>query len=90
MFMFLSREVYETVATLVFLEVIKVPWIKVSSEVHNAMKQYLLDIEGMSLGDLVGNAFAFAIENLGDFEEFAEIGETEEEEEETKDEEEGD
>lgn len=54
------------------------PWIKVSSEVHNAMKQYLLDIEGMSLGDLVGNAFAFAIENLNDFEEFAEIGETEE------------
>jgi hypothetical protein len=58
---------------------VKMPWIKVSSEVHKAMKQYLLDIEGMSLGDLVGNAFAFAIENLNDFEEFAEIGETEEE-----------
>jgi hypothetical protein len=59
--------------------VVKVPWIKVSSEVHNAMKQYLLDIEGMSLGDLVENAFSFSIENLGDFEEFAEISETEEE-----------
>lgn len=55
------------------------PWIKVSSEVHKAMKQYLLDIEGMSLGDLVEDAFAFAIENLDDFEEFAEIRETEEE-----------
>ena len=57
------------------------------------MKQYLLDIEGMSLGDLVENAFSFSIENLGDFEEFAEIGETEEEdteeeEEKTEDEEE--
>jgi hypothetical protein len=65
---------------------VKMPWIKVSSEVHNAMKQYLLDIEGMSLGDLVEDAFSFAIENLNDFEEFAEIGEMEEadtEEEET-------
>jgi TATA-binding protein-associated factor Taf7 len=77
---------------LVFLEVIKVPWIKVSSDLHKGMKEYLVDIEGMSLGDLVEAAIAFAIENLDDFEEFAEIGETEEdteeEEEESEDEEE--
>ena len=92
MYIFVSREVYETVASLVYLEVVKMPWIKVSSEVHKAMKQYLLDIEDMSLGDLVEDAFSFAIEKLDDFEEFAEIGETEEEseeeEEETEDEEE--
>jgi hypothetical protein len=63
------------------------PWIKVSSDVHNAMKQYLLDIEGLSLGDLVDNAFSFAMENLDDFEKFAEIEETEEEEEEGEEEE---
>ena len=63
------------------------PWIKVSSEVHQAMKQYLLDIEDMSLGDLVENAFSFVIENLDDFEEFAEIGETEEDTEEDTEEE---
>ena len=55
------------------------------------MKEYLVDIEGMTLGDLVDNAVCFAMENLDDFEEFAEIGETEgaeSEEEETESEEE--
>ena len=65
----------------------RMPWIKVSSEVHQAMKQYLLDVEDMSLGDLVEEAFSFAIENLDDFEEFAEIGETEEDTEEDTEEE---
>jgi hypothetical protein len=56
------------------------PWIKVPSEVHKAMKEYLVDIEDMTLGDLVENAVCFAMKNLQEFEEFAEIGEAEEEE----------
>ena len=78
MYIFLSREVYETVAILVFLEMVKTPWIKILSELHKAMKEYLIDIEGYSLGDLVNDAVCFAMNNLGDFEEFAGISETEE------------
>ena len=53
-------------------------WIKVSSEVHNDIKQYLLDIEGMSQGDLVEAAFSYAMEHLEDFEKFLDLEETEE------------
>lgn len=71
------------------------PWVKISSEAHKAMKQYLVDIEGMSLGELAEDAYGFAMENLEDFEKFVGLEETEEdtenkeeEEEETENEEE--
>lgn len=54
------------------------PWIKILSELHKAMKEYLIDIEGYSLGNLVNDAVCFAMNNLDDFEEFAGISETEE------------
>lgn len=99
MYIVVSREVYETVAILVFLEVVRMPWIKVSSEAHKDMKQYLVDIEGIGLGELVEACYEYAMQNLKDFEAFLELEETdetkeesekdtEEEEEETKDEEE--
>lgn len=95
MYIVANREVYETVASLVFLEVVKVPWIKVSSEAHKDMKQYLVDIEGIGLGELVEACYEYAMQNLKDFEAFLELdeteeeseGDTEEEEEETKDQE---
>jgi TusA-related sulfurtransferase len=64
------------------------PWIKVSSDVHKAMKEYLLAIEEMNLGELVEATFDFAMANLPEFEEFAEI-EAEEVEEEQSEEETG-
>jgi hypothetical protein len=65
------------------------PWIKVSSETHKAMKEYLVDVEGLTLGELVEDAFCFAMENLPDFEEAIGLGEEEEgeSEEETEEEE---
>ncbi len=54
------------------------PWVKISSEAHKDMKQYLVDIEGMSLGELVENAFSFAMEKLEEFEKLLGLEETEE------------
>jgi len=54
------------------------PWVKISSEAHKDMKQYLVDIEGMSLGDLVEALLTYAMENLEDFEKFLDLEESEE------------
>jgi hypothetical protein len=83
MYIFLSREVYETVAILVFLEMVKMPWIKVSSEAHKDMKQYLVDIEGIGLGELVEACYEYAMQNLKNFEAFLELEGTDETEEES-------
>lgn len=72
------------------------PWVKIDSEAHKAMKEYLVDIEGINLGDLVEAAFEYAMQNIKDFEDFLELdaeegeeeGETEDGEEETAEEEE--
>jgi len=65
------------------------PWVKVSSDAHKDMKQYLVDVEGLSLGKLVESAFEFSMENLEEFEKFLGLEETdeasEEQEEEDKD-----
>jgi hypothetical protein len=63
------------------------PWIKVSSEVHKAMKEYLVDVEDLTLGELVEEAFFFAMENMDSFEEG--LLEEEDEEQETEEDEEG-
>jgi len=54
------------------------PWVKISSEAHKDMKQYLVDIEGLSLGELVEAAFEFAMQNLEDFDKLLGLEETEE------------
>lgn len=46
------------------------PWIKISSETHKDMKQYLVDVEGLSLGELTGAAFEYAMQHLEEFEKF--------------------
>lgn len=61
------------------------PWVKVSKDAHNDMKQYLVDIEGLSLGELVESAFDFCMQNLEEFEKFLQLEETEEEEKEEAD-----
>jgi hypothetical protein len=65
------------------------PWIKISSEAHKDMKQYLVDIEGLSLGNLVEACYEFAMQNLTDFEAFAleESGDKEETDKEEEEEE---
>jgi mannose/fructose-specific phosphotransferase system component IIA len=55
------------------------PWIKISSETHKDMKQYVLDIEGMNLGLLVEASFTYAMKNLKHFEEFLSLEEEDEE-----------
>lgn len=82
---FLLGETFVTnFAILVYLEVIKkVPWIKISEDIHNAMKQYLVDVNGITLGGLAEASVEYAMENLKDFEDFLELeenGESEEEE----------
>jgi hypothetical protein len=69
---------------LVFLEVVRMPWIKVSSEAHKDMKQYLVDIEGIGLGELVEACYEYAMQNLKDFEAFLELEGTDETEEESE------
>jgi hypothetical protein len=54
------------------------PWVKISSEAHKAMKQYLVDIDGLSLGELAEDAFNFAMEKVQEFENFVGLEETEE------------
>jgi len=63
------------------------PWVKVSSDAHKDMKQYLVDVEGLSLGELVEAALGFSMENLEEFEKFLGLEETDEvtEEQEEKD-----
>lgn len=57
------------------------PWVKISSEAHKDMKQYLVDIDGLSLGQLAEAAFEFCMENLEDFEKFLALEEPQETEE---------
>jgi hypothetical protein len=54
------------------------PWVKISEETHKDMKQYLVDIDGLSLGELVEAAFQYAMQNLEGFEELLDLEETEE------------
>jgi hypothetical protein len=54
------------------------PWVKISSEAHKGMKQYLVDVEGLSLGELVEAALGFSMENLEEFEKFLGLEETDE------------
>jgi len=61
------------------------PWVKVSKDAHNDMKQYLVDVEGLSLGELVEAAFEFCMQNLEDFEKFLQLEEIDEEEKEEAD-----
>jgi len=53
------------------------PWVKISSEAHKDMKQYLVDVDGLNLGELVESAFEFCMENLEEFEKFLELEEPE-------------
>jgi hypothetical protein len=55
------------------------PWVKISSDAHKDMKQFLVDVEGLSLGDLVEAAFEFCMESVEDFEKFLGLEETEDE-----------
>ena len=66
------------------------PFVKISGESHKAMKQYLVDIDGVNLGELVEAAFQYSMENLPEFEEFLGLDDAEqdEEKEETDEEEE--
>lgn len=64
------------------------PWVKISSETHKDMKQYLIDVEGLSLGELVESAFDFCMENLEGFEKFLELEESKEDKESESEEEE--
>ena len=48
-------------------------WIKISSEAHKDMKQYLVDVDGLNLGELVEASFEFCMENLEAFEKFLEL-----------------
>jgi hypothetical protein len=57
------------------------PWVKISSDAHKDMKQYLVDVEGVSLGELVEAAFEYCMENLADFEKSFGIEESDESEE---------
>jgi hypothetical protein len=64
------------------------PWVKISSDAHKDMKQFLVDVDGLSLGELIEAAFEFCMENLEDssgkhegFEKFLELEESEEAEE---------
>jgi len=66
-------------------EIKRMPFIKISSEAHKAMKEYLVDIDSYTLGQLIEDALQYAMENLEDFEEHAGI----EADEETEDEEAG-
>lgn len=61
------------------------PWIKVSKDAHNDMKQYLVDVEGLSLGELVEAAFEFCMQNLEGFEKFLELEDIDEDEKEEAD-----
>lgn len=70
-------------AILEYLEVNgKVPWIKISEDIHNSMKQYLVDVKGITLGKLAEASVEYAMENLQDFEDFLELEENSESEEE--------
>lgn len=65
------------------------PWVKIPSEAHKDMKQYLVDIDGLNLGELVEAAFEFCMENLEAFEKFLELEEPAGEIEKDKEEKEG-
>jgi len=57
------------------------PWVKISSDAHKDMKQYLVDVDGLNLGELAEAAFEYAMENLEAFEKFLELEDSEESEE---------
>jgi hypothetical protein len=65
----------------------KMPWVKISSDAHKDMKQFLVDIDGLSLGELVESAFEYCMENLEPFEKFLELEESEDAEQDKQDEE---
>jgi len=58
------------------------PWVKISSEAHKAMKQFLVDIEGLTLGELVEAAFEYAMQGPSEFDKFLDLEEPDEETEE--------
>jgi hypothetical protein len=62
------------------------PCVKISSDAHKDMKQFLVDVDGLSLGELVEAAFEYCMENLEPFEKFLELEESEETEEAEEDE----
>jgi hypothetical protein len=49
------------------------PWVKISSDCHKDMKQYVVDVDELSLGELVEAAFEYCMENLEDFEKFLDL-----------------
>jgi hypothetical protein len=53
------------------------PWVKISSDAHKDMKEFLVDIEGLNLGELVEASFEFCMENVKNFEKFLGLEETE-------------
>jgi hypothetical protein len=65
----------------------EMPWVKISSDAHKDMKQFLVDIDGLSLGELVEAAFEYCMENLEPFEKFLDLEESEETEDDKEDQE---
>ena len=66
------------------------PWVKISSEAHKDMKQFLVDVDGLNLGELVEASFEFCMENLEEFDKFLELEEpVETEDDKERDKEEG-
>jgi len=53
------------------------PFVKISKDAHKDMKQFLVDIEGLTLGELLECAFEYAMQNIKDFEDFLEIEDNE-------------
>jgi len=49
------------------------PFVKISKDAHKDMKQYLVDVEGLTLGELIEVAFEYAMQNVEDFAEFLEL-----------------
>lgn len=58
------------------------PQIAVSKELLQGIKQYLVDVEGLTIGEFVAEAVFFAFEHLKEFEAFLGLMRTEEAEEE--------
>lgn len=57
------------------------PQIVVSTDLLKAIKEYLVDVEGLTIGQFVEDAVFFALENVTEFEEYIELEEVESEEE---------
>jgi hypothetical protein len=61
------------------------PWIRISSDAHKDMKEFLADIDDLNLDELVEAAFEFCMENVKEFEKFLGLEETEDETEQKED-----